>query len=307
MLDLSIKNLYFHKDYDGVVAAAMVFENLSVPPQLHAVQYSPSLNWLSKNLGESPGIVDFLFHPTAKLWVDHHATSFLDESQKSNFQPDQYRVLDQSAPSCPYIIEKLPWFSLGENWVDYIKWSNIIDSAQYSTPAEANDISNPHLMLSRLIAEINDDSILGELIKAISRKSIKDVLAIKAIREINSRLVEREVKMREIFWRESRFHNGVGILDQSSFDVPYHRYIVYERFPHIHYGIGIYRTESNFIVSVGENPWNRCDAVDLGLLCKEFGGGGRKNTAGVPVISMEKSRSLARLISERLNDILDSR
>jgi hypothetical protein len=302
MLDIHLTDLHFHQDYDGMVAAAMVYANLTYLPTLHAAQYSTDLHWLSRDLGDSPAIVDFLFHPSAKLWIDHHHTTFLEDRHAAEFVPDDLHVLDQTAPSCPDIIQRLPWFEVTEHWREYVRWSNIIDAARYGSPAEANDVSNPHLMLSRLIAEISDQSLLVQLVDAITTRSVEEVLRIKDVQSINDSLVRREVELREVLLKTVRIVGDVAILNQSSHRTPYRRYIAYERYPEVHYGIGIYRNDSGFVVSVGENPWNRSSNVDLGALCKEFGGGGRKSTAGVPVTSAKKGVDIAEVITQRLNE-----
>lgn len=304
MIKFRITDLHFHRDYDGVVAAAMIYANLSDAPALHAVQYSPALGWLEKSLGVAPAVVDFLYHPSALLWVDHHKTTFLDPSHASSFVPDSYHILDTEAPSCPHLIRQLPWFSQTDHWEEYIKWSDIIDSAQYKTPTEANDIRNPHLMLSRLIAELDDPKLIHNLISNIATMTIEEVLQLGAIRELNNRLLKLEKNIRRTLMQRIVLVGNTAILDQSEFDAPYHRYIAYERFPQIYFGIGIYRSGKNFIVSVGENPWNRTGSIDLGALCQEYGGGGRKSTAGIPVDSIERGRDLATTVSARLNSLI---
>jgi len=60
-------------------------------------------------------------------------------------------------------------------------------------------------------------------------------------------------------------------------------------------------------VSVGENPWNEAGPVHLGELCREFGGGGRRAAAGVPMSSVKLARELAAHLAERLNEALHSK
>jgi hypothetical protein len=304
MINFRITDLHFHRDYDGVIAAAMIYANLSDPPALHATQYSPTLGWLEKNLGSAPAVVDFLYHPSALLWIDHHKTTFLDPSHASGFSPDSYHVLDINAPSCPHLIHQLPWFSQSDHWTEYIKWSDIIDSAQYKNPFEANDILNPHLMLSRLIGELDNPTVIRNIVSSITTMPIDAVLKQAPIRELNNKLLKLEIKLRKALMQRIVLVGSTAILDQSDFDAPYHRYIAYERFPQIYFGIGIYRSGKNFIVSVGENPWNRTSKIDLGALCQEYGGGGRKSTAGIPTDSIEKGRVLATTVSSRLNSLI---
>ena len=93
------------------------------------------------------------------------------------------------------------------------------------------------------------------------------------------------------------------MLDQSALPIPYQRYLAYEIYPDTIYGIGLYRSARGVIVSVGENPWRRSGRIDLGALCKQYGGGGRMSTAGVPVSTVENGRKLARELANEINSL----
>jgi hypothetical protein len=158
-------------------------------------------------------------------------------------------------------------------------------------------------MLSRLIAELHGEAVFVQLIRGIAERSVDEVLRIECVRAINDSLVKRETEMRDILLRSVRVFGKVSILDQSSHHVAYHRYIAYERYPHVNYGIGIYDNGSGFVVSVGENPWNRRGVIDLGALCKEYGGAGGKHGRSSSQFS-GKGRALAKLLCNRLNSVL---
>src|SRR5688572_22189187 len=138
---LPLQRLYYHHDYDGVVAAAMVTSTTRTELELTPVQYAPDLNWTEKRLAVETGIVDFLYHPEATLWIDHHATTFSSEAVRERFRPDPFHVFAPDAASCPGVIVRLPWFERCERWNDYVRWADIIDGAAYESPAQANNLT----------------------------------------------------------------------------------------------------------------------------------------------------------------------
>jgi hypothetical protein len=304
MSDLPLLRLCYHRDYDGVVAAAMVQATTPTVLDLVPVQYTPNLNWTERSLPPNTGIVDFLYHPDATLWLDHHATTFPSEAAHLSFRPDPFHVFTPDAASCPGVIVGLPWFEGGEHWDDYVHWADIIDGAAYTSPAQANDLANPHILLSHVIADLIDPDSLAIVIRAIPGKSAAEVLELPDLQSSRARLLRDDVLIRQLLATLLRVKGGVTVLDQSDLALPYQRYLAYERHPATRYGIGLYRSGDAIIVSVGENPWNERGPVHLGELCREFGGGGRRATAGVPMLSVEAARELAMRLADRLNEAL---
>jgi len=306
MTALPVRQLYYHRDYDGVVAAAMVQASTHIDLDLRPIQYRPNLAWTSRHLAPHTGIVDFLYHPEATLWIDHHDTTFATEATQQTFRADAFHVFAPEAASCPGVIVELPWFERGERWNDYVRWANLIDGAAYESAVQANDLKNPHLVLSHVIAEVTDPHSLELVVRAVAQKPVGQVLELRDLQAPQARVMRDDARIRENLPKLLLVHGQVATLDQSDLPIPYRRYLAYERYPQIRYGIGLYRTEEATIVSVGENPWSRRGPVHLGQLCKEFGGGGRRSTAGVPVRSVDEARTLAALLTDRLNEALRS-
>src|SRR5438105_4904868 len=107
--------LYFHSScFDGLVSAALAWafienrEALNID-QVLPVDYSVRDTWVSTQLSRPSVIVDFLYHPQAFFWADHHLTSFLTPQVKQNIlsrERDGYLWYDDLAPSCAAVIWK---------------------------------------------------------------------------------------------------------------------------------------------------------------------------------------------------------
>lgn len=302
----AIGTLFYHRDYDGLVAAAMVGHASTGAPHLRAVQYSHDLRWRSSPLPPGSAIVDFLYHPDAVLWVDHHATTFGDDDTRERFRPGPFHVFDGDAPSCPGLIARVPWFEphMSAHWLEYVHWADIIDSASYDSPAQANSIENPHILLSHTIGEC-ERSLLPTIVHGVARMRAAELVETPALSSVVGHIRRFDQVIRSTLDARVRLDGGVAHLDQSDLPIPYRRYLPYEVFPGCSYAIGKYATEEGVIVSVGENPWNPPRLLHLGELCREFGGGGRRGAAGVPVRTREEASELALALSGRLNAAMD--
>lgn len=294
-----IRTIGFHRDYDGLVAAAMVASCLPERPAFQPLDFSDNRAWPRSALREHMAVLDFPFHPAAVLWVDHHDTAFADEELRAAFfngPAKPFHVLDPNAASCPEVILTQPWFrplrpmrSL-RTWV---RWSRVIDSARYVSPAQANDLDNPHLLLAAAIPATREDAKAAEIAVAVGKLDVASVVRHPAVAGIASSIRELDRRLIAVLQRPGARVGDVVVLDQSDTDLPYRRYLPYAVHPSARFAVGIYRTASSVIVSVGENPWNRREGVHLGELCRAWGGGGRRSTAGVPAPTLADARRIA--------------
>ena len=74
--------LYFHSAcFDGLVSAVLAWVFLETKDWRFQgfipVNYDVRTMWLSDPLKTPAAIVDFLYHPDADFWADHHPTTFL--------------------------------------------------------------------------------------------------------------------------------------------------------------------------------------------------------------------------------------
>lgn len=76
---MSNLNIYFHKDFDGFVATALFLKINEESHLLGAdsvvlkpVNYELKKTWLKTMLERPNVVIDFLYHPKADWWFDHH-------------------------------------------------------------------------------------------------------------------------------------------------------------------------------------------------------------------------------------------
>src|SRR3990167_62168 len=76
-------HLFFHQDFDGITSAAVFLsyaKRLDLLShsrvELVPVDYELKKEWPDRTLPKPGAIVDFLYHPDADWWFDHHPTTF---------------------------------------------------------------------------------------------------------------------------------------------------------------------------------------------------------------------------------------
>jgi len=291
-----LRRVYFHADFDGVVSAAMLLrwsltaEAISLCP----VDYHLKPLWGQQSLPPWSAVVDFLYHPDAYLWIDHHANPFVLPEWAKEFRSGQLMCWSEGAPCCPVVIQGLfGSVDSSEFFREYAFWSSIVDSGAYRSPQEATDLKNPYLLASRVIG-MASEAVQAQFPQLIARLSIDEVLqhqpdVVELVEAANS--VESQVRQRLVDMLE--FDGSVVLFDQSEYAWPYQRYHPYLVYPDAAFVVGIYAKRLGFEVSVGANPWKAKPAFHLGRLCESFGGGGHAQVGGVTTNNIADAQRVA--------------
>lgn len=299
-----INAVYFHADFDGVVAAAILVRLSNVHPELHAVNYHMKSEWASMCLKKPAAVVDFLFHPDADIWFDHHSDPFLKSEWKTNFLKRQHEWMswDVNGLSCPVVISEHVKMakSIRAHFIDYNRWSAKIDSAAYSSPSEATDLENPYILLSKIISYKENISYLSKIVMMISKYGIEKIFDDPKISKLAQDIRKIDLEVRKELEHITSYDGMVVVFDQSQFDWPYQRYYPYLIHPNASFVIGIYKSEVSYTISVGSNPWKSQPEIDLAKLCSSLGGGGHKTVAGVVVPTSARAKETAKQIKKEI-------
>ncbi|WP_394903225.1 hypothetical protein ACQR2L_01540 [Clostridium butyricum] len=298
-----ILNIYFHKDFDGVVAASLFSElmkklNKYTDFKFIPVDYDIKDKWLSLDLNKPCAILDFLYHPDVEYYFDHHSTSFLGHSiERINKNKKKLRW-DTSFKSTPSLIMDTfkDEFSF-HGYEELIEWSDKIDSAQYDSPLELYDNSKIFIMLNKLIIHfrnIDDENKFIELIPFLI--DLKIELFIEKYSDLLKELIKKEENLIFNLKDKITIRNDICIFDQYNSNIEYQRYLPYYFFSSLNYVIGIYNRGAGFSISIGYNPWKSNNKIDLGKIAEIYNGGGRTNVAGILVDSHENSLNIANSI-----------
>jgi len=315
-------SIYFHKDFDGICSASIFLaicesfelvgiENLKLCP----VDYNIKEQWLSTKLGAQCAVLDFLYHPEATWWFDHHVSTFIKSDMRKKFKESLTKAWNPDYPSCPSLIREhfisyYPLFSrtdkfqsLMDSFSEWIAASDLIDDARYDSPRDLIYPEKPCLKLNATLSIKSDDEYLKSLIWGIKEMSPSSLAGMPFVSELYK---EYEKKQAEAISKTKtliRMDNNVAFLDLCGSGVDFNRYISYFFYPEVSYTICVYeKVLGMFIVSVGKNPWKRFDVKNIGVECRRYGGGGRKNVGAVTVSNYNDAVKIADKIRKYFSD-----
>jgi hypothetical protein len=141
-------SLYIHFPcFDGLISGVLAWEFLESHEHwtirdVHPVNYNVRDRWLTTPLETRSAIVDFLYHPQAAFWADHHLTSFVDGVVKKDFDIRKARLPlfydDHSGSSASLLWNRIAHaLDHAERYKEMVDWAEKIDSASYSSVEEA--------------------------------------------------------------------------------------------------------------------------------------------------------------------------
>jgi len=302
--------IHYHRDFDGMVAAAVLAkilrDNLGEEVTWRSVNYDQRENWGEFEQGKRFAIVDFHFHPRADYWFDHHATTFLSDELRSQYAPSDRWRWDETSPSCPPLILRHAaehWdFKSPERFDEMARWSDIIDAARFESVDQALFGDEPALRISRALAASPGPNWTDELVGAM----VEDTLDGVASRQDVERCYQRAARNRDraleqfpptVISRE----DGVLLYDASSNKIRRERFAPFFHHPEVLFCVGVIPTRAGYHVSAGENPWNPPGpGVHIGEIMEGYGGGGHRAVGGANPPSLEAAREVAAEVAGNL-------
>ncbi|MGI9102195.1 MAG: hypothetical protein ACR2IF_07095 [Terriglobales bacterium] len=306
--------LYFHYPcFDGLVSAAITWEFLEQwahwrIEELCPVNYDQSPTWTHRNLGSTSAVVDFLFHPKATLWADHHPTGIsakYSNQTDDNSPKNKWRAYDPTSRSCAELL----WRNVGatlhhaRRFDEMVFWATKIDSAAYDSVEEAlfGDAPAIRISLSLILANGADYGTL--LVQALRRGTLSDAASLPDVAERAKEAGRRIRKGLDEAGRHVRIEGDIAVLRAQQYpDVVISRYAPYYFYPNARYSIAMIESESGAKITAMRNPWMDFSSIPLGRIFQKYGGGGHERVGSV-VIPQAKSNERRSLFERLLGDV----
>ncbi|MFT5153150.1 MAG: oligoribonuclease NrnB/cAMP/cGMP phosphodiesterase (DHH superfamily), partial [Planctomycetota bacterium] len=167
--------IHYHRDFDGMVAGAILAQILSETKgdtvKLTSVNYDQRNDWDNFEAGKRFAIVDFHFHPRAEYWFDHHPTTFLTPEIRAAYEPSERWQWDEKSPSCPPLILRHAiehWgYEAPERFKEMAKWSDVIDAARYESVDQAIFGDTAALRIARSLTVAPNPEWVDQLAEAM--------------------------------------------------------------------------------------------------------------------------------------------
>ena len=302
--------IHYHRDFDGMVSAAVLASVLGEvrgeDPRWQSVNYDQRRDWEAFERDKRFAVVDFHFHPRAEYWFDHHPTTFLSPQLREQYAPSERWRWDEASPSCPPLIlahAAEHWgYSAPERFVEMARWSDVIDAARYRSVEQAIFGDEPALRIARALTAAPSVDFVDVLVGAMRDGSLEEIADREDVEKAHQRASRNRDRALEQFpptvkWRRS----GVLCYDASSSQIRRERFAAFYHHPDISYAVGVIPTRSGFHVTCGENPWNLPrGGVHVGELMERYGGGGHRAVGGANPADLAEARRVANEIGEHL-------
>lgn len=305
--------IYFHGNcFDGIASSAVLFDFFKKRgdkiKDFYSVGYYLKSNWDKFNIEKPAIVVDFLYHPEADWWFDHHENPFIKNEWKKNFKNSKFKYWDKNSKSSAFMIlnnlVKNFDYKPPNNIISLVKFADIIDSASFKSVKEIFDLNKLVFKLSLTLKlpkiSLNYQKIL---IKALAQKNINEVSKIKVFRQ-KIKFVSKKLKEAINFFENNLKIDGfVGYIDLSLADIMKLHFIPYYFHPNLKYTVILEKDINDYHINVGKNPWLKNNSrLNIGKYLEQFKGGGHKDVGGVNIKDKNQSLKIFKIIVEYLKE-----
>lgn len=317
---VTLSKIFFHAPcFDGAAAAALAMSYLVTrrgwtPPELVPVTYHNDDWWLRQDLSGHTAVVDFMYQPQAKFWVDHHGSTFKettvsgemrDHYLASKADPTRTLVYDPSYPSGT----KLLWdFIKGDvddhdRFAELVRWANLTDSAAYESPHQAVFGDEPALRIASSLGSSLTDGHIVNLVGLLATRSLDDIAEMPIVADrfsLNRPRVERGLAMLDSAMSVEGVVGRAIVSPTENESIP--KFGGFLLHPEIRYMVSLIHESKGHRVYASRNPWNGETKIHLGNLFETYGGGGHFGV-GAMMHEPESRETAERMYHEVLNHI----
>jgi hypothetical protein len=289
-----IYDLYFHDDFDGRAAGAVMLAFLRSRGDdighFQPLGYYLLADYLKENFftahrlfkgKRNPAIVvDFPFHPKAAWWFDHHGGPFRKKGWKEKFKPSAFLHHDPEYASCcgqvAAVLKKEFGWKLPARLENMVHWGDIIDGAKYRSARQTIELKEPALQIDAFFDRHDRSPAVNKrFVTLLAEKSLPAIAKRPEVRQTVHR-AKREITLATAYVKKNITVAGrVARLyfSQPEFSKP--RFLPYYLYPWLLYLVRFFEVDGQYKLSIGQNPWRAKEGtVNLGQLISRYAGGG---------------------------------
>jgi len=307
--------IIYHNDFDGMAAAGIFSDFLDFVKKgknnifFRSIDYDEINKYINEEIKEEAAVLDFPFHPDAKWWIDHHKTAFRTKNLKSLYKPSKCMYWNTRAKSCPalmrpffkkYYPEYFSRFKL--RYSELVKYSSIIDSAGYESPAQIYDFENCYFCFNYGLSTGLAANLTDNFIYSIRRGVMEEFFASTEFSDLKTTCecdFSKYENNKEVI---IEYEKKIITLDYLSSGLKPQRYFGYLYYPDADYTIMLSQRNGMYYVGAGYNPWKSLNNVNLGELFIPFGGGGRMDVGAALLKSQDSYDKCVDYVREKLSN-----
>ncbi|GAC1538366.1 MAG: hypothetical protein NVS2B4_18420 [Ramlibacter sp.] len=243
-------------------------------------------------------VVDFLFHPEAVFWADHHATTNLKANWSGRPAFSEWslptRLFDPNALSCAGLLQReLRQHGAAEpHFEELAAWADRTDAALYASVEEAIFPRASALRISASLATAAPDACIA-LVRLLSERTLDDAATDSGVVERLAGLRARTEKGLERVRESIEMRDGIAVFVASAEDAEINRYSPYWFVPDARYSVGLVLSKRGAKITTMRNPWLDFPSVHLGKLSEDLGGGGHQRVGAIFLEGADEQRGRA--------------
>ena len=306
-------DLYFHDDFDGRAAGAVMLaflrsrgDDIGHYQELDYYLLEEYLrddffvsHKLFKGKRNPPIIVDFPFHPKAAWWFDHHGNPFRKNGWEKKYKADHFHHFDPDFLSCcgqvAAILKKEFGWKPSAHMKELIKWGDIMDGAMYRSARQTIEIKEPGLQIAIFFDRFKRTPESNRyFVTLLAEKPLGEIAKLPEVRRVVHQS-KQEIALAVNYVRKHLTITGrvASIyLGNSYFAKP--RYIPYYLYPKLLYLVRVFKVHGQYKLSVGQNPWRAKEGkIDIGQLISKYAGGGGHFGVGAAEFATKRQAELA--------------
>src|SRR5579862_9671691 len=150
--------------------------------------------------GDENAIVDFKYSNDPRLtwWFDHHQSAFLTPEDAEHFRRDSSgrKLYDPSYKSCASFIAAVARDRFGftaPDLEDLVKWSIVIDGAQYPDARTAVELGAPAMKLTLVIEAAKGSQIVQRIIGWMQHRQLAEITCEPEVQALYEPLYQRHL------------------------------------------------------------------------------------------------------------------
>ena len=284
--------IYLHKGcFDGVTSGALAMwflreREAAADPALVPVDYSEATTWLARPLEGGSCVVDFLYHPSATYWWDHHGNPFRQPRWREDYEQRRSPFVhwDPQTKSCAGLMVRTlasAEFDVPAHLRRTATWADQIDSASYPTPEDAVVRPSAARRLALSLRVDNTVAYHTALARAIAEFDVEEVVRRPPFAVTVAKAMTRYTKGVERMRGTATLEGDVVVYTLDDDEILSDRLVPFFLHRDAHFSVGILRTGGQVKVTANANPWQPSQGPDLGRIFASYGGGGRHDVGSV--------------------------
>lgn len=288
-------------DFDGIVCAVLLSDALDITTPVYWVEPNTMQHGQAQI---EPGdiIANLSYHPSCKLWFDHHESNRIDEPFNGIF-----KIAPSAAALVYEYYQNQPGESFKRDYSRLIKETDKIDSAQLSVEEVLHPEKNHFQSLSMTILSHNreDEPYWNHLVQLLRTRSIEEVVEDPEVKTRITQALKINQDFISLLKKHTVTYSHITISDfrPLGYQPQGNRFLVFYLYPESIVNIRIRYDKEDLTkvrISIGHSIFNRQCNVNAGLLCSQFRGGGHRG-AGACTVSAEKTPEVMSVMLEILS------